>query len=169
MNSLISELKEHKRIIIFLIFFILLVIISLFLYLDYKNNGRIEKNIVEDEAYIKYQYAENEYKVVTISDLDMINYYYKDFIEMFINNQQSLWDNLDDDSRSKKFNNDYKTFSTYINKLKTSKTATSTVEKYKITDNGTYKLYSIITSENIKINFREYGIWKYNIEIEGKI
>lgn len=120
------------------------------------NNGEIE--------YIEHKFKDNEYKVVDMDEFDIINYYYRDFITMLINNPEEAWEYIDDNNKEEKFNNDMDTFLDKAKQIVTINSKNNRIEKYR-KRNGKY---TIIDSENHMYTIDDDGVWNYKVSYLGQ-
>ena len=122
---------ENKKSYIWLV---VLVIIGLLVFYGIKIY-RSKKTLVPTNNYINYTmnpktYDVNEYNLVNITDRQLAAIYLNDYRNYLKNNIDQAYELLNEEYRSKKFNN-IEEFKTYINTININNMS---VEKYNISD-----------------------------------
>lgn len=165
MDNFKDSLKENKTIIIIGCIIVLIAIIAA-IYNGLKSDGTTEKDLskIEQDNYIQTNYKVNEYRVINISELDLLKSYFSDFIKKQINNPEKAWDLLSDESKNK-FNNNLDEYKKYIKENTTINTVNNEIEEYRKNEDG---VYDIIDSEENKYTINEYSTWDFRVTLNGK-
>lgn len=167
MDSFKDALKENKLIIIALIL-IIIVMIMVGIMNDKKEqeimNGRNETK-QEDISYEKKNYKVNEYQIMNMSEFDVFQDYYKDFITTLVDNPDEAYYKLSIDSR-----NEYtkEEFIEYAKKIKTIFTKNNEIKEQRRKKQGSRVIYEIIDSEENSFTIIETAVWDYQVTINGK-
>lgn len=154
----------NKKKIIFIIIFSIVLIAGLLLTLFKEEKVDYNPEPIEVD-YVKKNYKYNEYKVISVEKLDVVNNYYNSYLNLLLNNQEKLFEKLTDTNKNK-FDKDFSKFKDYIKKIITSKTKNAKVEKYDIQEFDNSRIITIIDSENNKVIFHEKAVNVYQIEID---
>lgn len=169
MGNIKKFLKGNKGVVIVFILTIFAAL-GLLVYNKMTKEESYEKNLTEEEArdveYVKKNYQVNEYQNVTIELIDLLNEYYRDYINKLTSNPQEAYEMLTSESKEK-FSNDFDEFNNYIKKINTLSLQTSKVAEYR-TNNGRIKSYDIIDSDGNKFTIYEKSIWDLEIAFKGK-
>ncbi len=153
-----------------LIILIAIVIISVFLVRiiskSFELGRRYSSSMMNNSEipYIEHKYEDNEYKVIDMDEFDIINYYYRDFINKLVNAPLEAWDKLSDDTQLKVFGADSDEFLVTVKKIVTIKTKNNKIEKYK-KENGKY---TIVDSEDHMYVIEDNGVWNYKVSYLGQ-
>lgn len=167
MDEFKDALKENKRWII--IGSILIIIgISIFIYNAIKSDGITEKDgtTISTDEYKLTNYEVNEYRVISMSDIDVLNAYLKDYLTKMLNNHEESWDLLSDETKNN-FNNNIEEYEDYIDSITTIYTYSNEIVEYRINDDYNYA-YDIIDSEGNKYTIIENAVWDFKITLDGK-
>lgn len=169
MNNVKNFIKENKGIVIIFVLTIS-VALGLFFYNKANKTEYLDKNLTDEEAkdisYIKKNYQVNEYQNVTIELIDLLNDYYRSYVNKLTNHPEEAYEMLTEESK-KDFGNNFEEFSKYVKKIKTLGLQTSKVSEYR-TNNGINKSYDIIDTEGNRFTIYEKSIWDYEISFKGK-
>ena len=143
---------ENKKSYIWLV---VLVIIGLLVFYGIKIY-RSKKTLVPTNNYINYTmnpktYDVNEYNLVNINDRQLAAIYLNDYRNYLKNNIDQAYELLNEEYRSKKFNN-----SININ--------TMSVEKYNISDDK--KIIDVYISDNDRFIFKIKSILEYEVYLD---
>lgn len=169
MDNFKNFIKVNKGLVII---FTLTILIALTVFIYNKTTGEetYEKNLTEEEAtdveYIKKNYQVNEYRNVTIDLIDLLNEYYRDYVDKLINSPKEAYEMLTSESKED-FENDFEKFNNYVKKIKTIGLKTSKVTEYR-TNKGRITSYDIIDSEGNKFTIYEKSIWDLEITFKGR-
>lgn len=118
---------------------------------------------VKEVYYQNRNYEVNEYKVVTKDDQDLAEFYYDKLRKMLMNDPGAIYDKMT--KKCQEYYDSRDAFINYIVKFKSSTTATSVVEYYKV--NGSS--ITIMSSDNIEFKLEQDGINDYKITLVAKI
>lgn len=169
MDNLKNFIKENKGIVIIFIL-VILVAIGVFIYNQTSKEEAYEKNLTVEEAadieYVKKNYQVNEYQNVTIELIDILNEYYRYYINKLISSPEEAYEMLTNESKEY-FGNDFEKFNDYVKKINTLSLQTSKVSEYR-TNNGRIKSYDIIDSDGNKFTIYEKSIWDIEIAFKGR-
>lgn len=152
---------ENKKSYIWLV---VLVIIGLLVFYGIKIY-RSKKTLVPTNNYINYTmnpktYDVNEYNLVNITDRQLAAIYLNDYRNYLKNNIDQAYELLNEEYRSKKFNNIEK-FKTYINTININNMS---VEKYNISDDK--KIIDVYISDNDRFIFKIKNILEYEVYLD---
>lgn len=152
---------ENKKSYIWLV---VLVIIGLLVFYGIKIY-RSKKTLVPTNNYINYTmnpktYDVNEYNLVNITDRQLAAIYLNDYRNYLKNNIDQAYELLNEEYRSKKFNN-IEEFKTYINTININ---TMSVEKYNISDDK--KIIDVYISDNDRFIFKIKNILEYEVYLD---
>ena len=152
---------ENKKSYIWLV---VLVIIGLLVFYGIKIY-RSKKTLVPTNNYINYTmnpktYDVNEYNLVNISDRQLAAIYLNDYRNYLKNNIDQAYELLNEEYRSKKFNN-IEEFKTYINTININNMS---VEKYNISDDK--KIIDVYISDNDRFIFKIKNILEYEVYLD---
>ncbi len=169
MNSIKTFIKDNKGVVIIFILTVL-VAAALFIYNKVTYEEYTDKNLTEEEVkdipYIKKNYEVNEYQNVTIDLIDLLNDYYRDYINKLINDPKTAYELLTVESKES-FGNNYDEFKKYVDKINTLQLKTSKVAEYR-TNKGRIKNYDIIDTSDNRFTIYEKSVWDYEISFAGK-
>lgn len=152
---------ENKKSYIWLV---VLVIIGLLVFYGIKIY-RSKKTLVPTNNYINYTmnpktYDVNEYNLVNINDRQLAAIYLNDYRNYLKNNIDQAYELLNEEYRSKKFNN-IQEFKDYINSININ---TMSVEKYNISDDK--KIIDVYISDNDRFIFKIKNILEYEVYLD---
>ena len=152
---------ENKKSYIWLV---VLVIIGLLVFYGIKIY-RSKKTLVPTNNYINYTmnpktYDVNEYNLVNIKDRQLAAIYLNDYRNYLKNNIDQAYELLNEEYRSKKFNN-IQEFKDYINSININ---TMSVEKYNISDDK--KIIDVYISDNDRFIFKIKSILEYEVYLD---
>lgn len=152
---------ENKKSYIWLV---VLTIIGLLVFYGIKIY-RSKKILVPTNKYINYTmnpktYDVNEYNLVNINDRQLAAIYLNDYRNYLKNNIDQAYELLNEEYRSKKFNN-IEEFKTYINTININ---TMSVEKYNISDDK--KIIDVYISDNDRFIFKIKNILEYEVYLD---
>ena len=152
---------ENKKSYIWLV---VLVIIGLLVFYVIKIY-RSKKTLVPTNNYINYTmnpktYDVNEYNLVNITDRQLAAIYLNDYRNYLKNNIDQAYELLNEEYRSKKFNN-IEEFKTYINTININNMS---VEKYNISDDK--KIIDVYISDNDRFIFKIKNILEYEVYLD---
>lgn len=152
---------ENKKSYIWLV---VLVIIGLLVFYGIKIY-RSKKTLVPTNNYINYTmnpktYDVNEYNLVNITDRQLAAIYLNDYRNYLKNNIEQAYELLNEEYRSKKFNN-IEEFKTYINTININNMS---VEKYNISDDK--KIIDVYISDNDRFIFKIKNILEYEVYLD---
>lgn len=152
---------ENKKSYIWLV---VLVIIGLLVFYGIKIY-RSKKTLVPTNNYINYTmnpktYDVNEYNLVNITDRQLAAIYLNDYRNYLKNNIDQAYELLNEEYRSKKFNN-IQEFKDYINSININ---TMSVEKYNISDDK--KIIDVYISDNDRFIFKIKNILEYEVYLD---
>lgn len=152
---------ENKKSYIWLV---VLVIIGLLVFYGIKIY-RSKKTLVPTNNYINYTmnpktYDVNEYNLVNINDRQLAAIYLNDYRNYLKNNIDQAYELLNEEYRSKKFNN-IEEFKTYINTININNMS---VEKYNISDDK--KIIDVYISDNDRFIFKIKNILEYEVYLD---
>lgn len=160
-------IEEHKAEIT-LVFIMIAILIAVLLFNLKKKeifHDLDMSNETVEEFNVKYE--ENEYKVITMDQVDLINLYHNDFVYRLATNPEETWNLLSSDGKANfKDKDDYVN---YIKNITTKNTKTSKVVSYKNVSKTSSSKFEILDSENVKIIIEDAGIWNYKIHYIAKI
>ena len=126
---------------------------------------RSKKTLVPTNNYINYTmnpktYDVNEYNLVNINDRQLAAIYLNDYRNYLKNNIDQAYELLNEEYRSKKFNN-IEEFKTYINTININNMS---VEKYNISDDK--KIIDVYISDNDRFIFKIKNILEYEVYLD---
>ncbi|MDY5996878.1 MAG: hypothetical protein SPJ07_06010 [Bacilli bacterium] len=152
---------ENKKSYIWLV---VLTIIGLLVFYGIKIY-RSKKILVPTNKYINYTmnpktYDVNEYNLVNINDRQLAAIYLNDYRNYLKNNIDQAYELLNEEYRSKKFNN-IEEFKTYINTININNMS---VEKYNISDDK--KIIDVYISNNDRFIFKIKNILEYEVYLD---
>ena len=152
---------ENKKSYIWLV---VLTIIGLLVFYGIKIY-RSKKILVPTNKYINYTmnpktYDVNEYNLVNINDRQLAAIYLNDYRNYLKNNIDQAYELLNEEYRSKKFNN-IQEFKDYINSININ---TMSVEKYNISDDK--KIIDVYISDNDRFIFKIKNILEYEVYLD---
>lgn len=152
---------ENKKSYIWLV---ILVILGLLVFYGIKIY-RSKKTLVPTDDYINYtmnpkKYGVNEYNLVNITDRQLAGIYLNDYRNYLKNNIDQAYELLNEEYRSKKFNN-IEEFKTYVNTININNMP---VEKYNISDDK--KIIDVYISDNDRFIFKIKNILEYEVYLD---
>ena len=152
---------ENKKSYIWLV---ILVILGLLVFYGIKIY-RSKKTLVPTDDYINYtmnpkKYGVNEYNLVNITDRQLAAIYLNDYRNYLKNNIDQAYGLLNEEYRSKKFNN-IEEFKTYVNTININNMP---VEKYNISDDK--KIIDVYISDNDRFIFKIKNILEYEVYLD---
>lgn len=152
---------ENKKSYIWLV---ILVILGLLVFYGIKIY-RSKKTLVPTDDYINYtmnpkKYGVNEYNLVNITDRQLAAIYLNDYRNYLKNNIDQAYELLNEEYRSKKFNN-IEEFKTYVNTININNMP---VEKYNISDDK--KIIDVYISDNDRFIFKIKSILEYEVYLD---
>lgn len=152
---------ENKKSYIWLV---VLTIIGLLVFYGIKIY-QSKKILVPTNKYINYTmnpktYGVNEYNLVNITDRQLAAIYLNDYRNYLKNNIDQAYELLNEEYRSKKFNN-IQEFKDYINSININ---TMSVEKYNISDDK--KIIDVYISDNDRFIFKIKSILEYEVYLD---
>lgn len=169
MDNVKNFIKENKGIVIIFILTIVIAI-GVFIYNKTTNDEDLDKNLTQEEAtdveYIKKNYQVNEYRNISIELIDILNEYYRDYVNKLINSPNEAYEMLTSESKED-FGNSFEEFNNYIKKINTIRLSTSKVSEYR-TNKGRIKSYDIIDTEGNKFTIYEKSVWDIEITFRGR-
>lgn len=169
MDNVKNFIKGNKGIVIVFVLTVTIAI-ALFVYNKTTTNDGYEKNLTEEEAtdveYVKKNYQVNEYHNVSIELIDILNEYYRDYVNKLINSPEEAYEMLTSESKED-FGNSFEEFNEYVKKINTLRLSTSKVSEYR-TNKGRIKSYDIIDTEGNKFTIYEKSVWDLEITFKGR-
>lgn len=166
MNSFILSLKENKKLVIITLVVIAIVIgVAIYNNLKPEPQHNPEINEYNEVHYIKKNYQVNEYSVVNISELDLLNAYLKKYINLSINKPEEAFNMLSKESKES-FHNSVDEYKEYVNSITSIYSKDNEVVKYRKGEgrNNT----DIVDSESNKYTIKEHSTWDIEITLNGK-
>lgn len=147
--------KQIKSAIIFLIILLTFILIYI-VFSKLFNQDKLDYN-----NYLK-DYEVNEYIPVYISDEDMARIYLNDYIHTIYSNIEKAYNFLDEEYRTKRFNNivDYQNYITTLN------FSSYKVERYYVKENDEYKIFGVYDSNNNLYIFKTNGVMQYTVYLD---
>lgn len=165
MNNLGSSIKENKRLIIVTLIVIVIVVgVAIYNSLKPKPEYNPEINEYSDVTYVKKNYKVNEYSVVNISELDLLNAYLKKYLNLQITKPEEAYNMLSE--KSKKSFKDIDEYKKYVKSITSIYTKDNKVEKYRKGEGK--KNTEIIDTEKNKYIITEHSIWDIEITLNGR-
>lgn len=166
MNSFISSLKENKRLIIIALI-VIAIVIGVAVYNSLKPTPQHDPEINEynEINYIKKNYKVNEYSIVNISELDLLNAYLKKYITLAVTKPEEAFNMLSKESRET-FNNSVDEYEEYLKSITSIYTKDNEVVKYRKGE-GKGKT-EIVDSESNKYIITEHSTWDIEITLNGR-
>ncbi len=166
MNDFKDEFTRYKKTIIIL-GIVLLLVVAFLVYRLLQSNQSYEPSVDlgEEIPYINQNYSSNEYRVMTISDADIVSFYYRDFWNTYLNDPRSAWDLLTTDNKENKFGGKYDNFLDYVSVNQTTDSKNNQVERFTYDEGVSVNTIVLQDSEGYYYTFYEYGVWKYRVEI----
>lgn len=169
MDNVKNFIKGNKGIVIVFVLTVTIAI-ALFVYNKTTTNDGYEKNLTEEEAtdveYVKKNYQVNEYHNVSIELIDILNEYYRDYVNKLTNSPEEAYEMLTSESKED-FGNSFEEFNEYVKKISTLRLSTSKVSEYR-TNKGRIKSYDIIDTEGNKFTIYEKSVWDLEITFKGR-
>lgn len=166
MDSFISGIKENKKLIIItLIVIIIVIVIALYNNLKPKPQYDPEVNEYNEVNYIKKNYKVNEYSVVNISELDLLNAYLKKYITLAVTKPEEAFNMLSKESKES-FNNSVDEYKKYVESITSIYTKDNQVVKYRKGDGKGNT--EIVDSESNKYIITEHSTWDIEITLNGR-
>ncbi len=165
MNEFKISLKENKWLLV------LLGIVLLFLFIFgivriIKGNQIYQSEAMNDSTvdYIKYHYADNEYKVMQIEEVDMVERYYQMYLNATLVNEKEAWDMLSDETKNA-FHDKIEEYQKELKKRITVKSKNNKVQVYRKTANG----FLVIDTENYQYEIIEKGVMNVKVTLRGQV
>lgn len=166
----VKEFIRENKVVVLVFVLTVSIAIGVFIYHQMFPNNPHEKNLTNDDVsdiqYVKKNYQVNEYHNVTIELSDLLNEYYRSYINKLLHSKKDAYEMLTAESKEN-FGNSYDEFSKYVDKITTIGLADSKVTEYR-TNDGRIKSYDIIDSEGNKFTIYEKSIWDLEFSFEGK-
>ena len=152
---------ENKKSYIWLVVLVIIVLLVFYGIKIYRS----KKTLVPTNNYINYTmnpktYDVNEYNLVNINDRQLAAIYLNDYRNYLKNNIDQAYELLNEEYRSKKFNN-IQEFKDYINSININ---TMSVEKYNISDDK--KIIDVYISDNDRFIFKIKSILEYEVYLD---
>ncbi|MCX4249293.1 MAG: hypothetical protein OSJ65_05980 [Bacilli bacterium] len=164
MEKVKKFLTENKALVI-----IALIFLALAFVLYYVNNKResvtYNPEAMGETPYVKKEYKANEYINVEIELIDILNEYYRYFMQKKIKNPEEAYKMLTNENQSKYESVDK--YKKYVEKTITINTLNNKIKEYRKSQeykNG----YDIIDSEGNKYTIIENAVWDIKIIDNGK-
>ena len=166
MDNFISAIKENKKLIIITLIVIVIVVgIALYNNLKPVPEYNPEVNEYNEVNYIKKNYKVNEYSVVNISELDLLNAYLKKYLTLATTKPEEAFNMLSKESKES-FNNNIDEYKKYVKSITSIYTKDNQVVKYR---KGEGKgATEIVDSEKNKYIIIEHSIWDIEITLNGR-
>lgn len=164
MDKVKKFLVENKGILIIALIFLVLAF-TLYYVINKRESATYNSGGMEDTPYVKKEYKANEYINVEIELIDILNEYYRYFIQKKVNNPEEAYEMLTNENKSKFENVDK--YKKYVEKTNTIKTINNKIKEYRRSQeykNG----YDIIDSEGNKYTIIENAVWDIKIIDNGK-
>lgn len=162
----IKKIFRENVIIILLGIVIISVFLVQFISKQIEYSKKYESNLLNNGEiyYVEHTYEDNEYKVIDVDEFDVINYYYRDYIDKLINDPDAAWDILTDSNKKEMFGTDIDSFMKTVKQIVTVKTKNNKIEKYKKQSGK----YTIVDSEDHMYTIEDNGVWNYKISYLGQ-
>lgn len=162
---MLNFIKRYQKTITFGLV-VLLVLAGIFIYRTIRrNSGSYNPNVGTVTKEVQH-YEDNEYIVYQINKVDVYTSYYKDFMQLLVNDPSKAYNKLTDDSKKSMFNNDYDNFVKYYKSIDKSLLLTSTVDRYN--DDRKGKIIIVDSTESTYV-FYEDGVWNYKVDLMNRI
>lgn len=164
MDKVKKFLIENKALIIIALIFLVLAV-TLYYVINKRESVTYNGGGMEDTPYVKKEYKANEYINVEIELIDILNEYYRYFIQKKVNNPEEAYEMLTNENKSKFENVDK--YKKYVEKTNTINTINNKIKEYRRSQeykNG----YDIIDSEGNKYTIIENAVWDIRIIDNGK-
>jgi hypothetical protein len=153
-------IQENKRTIIFIVV-IVLILGGIFTYRTIqRNTGTYAPNVDEVHKEI-IKYADNEYVIYNIKNEDVYRSYYRNFMNLLLNDPVKAYNKLYHNTKADKFNNNYDNFLKYVKSLDRKTLMTSDVTRYNDEDNRII----VVDNTGSSYVFYENGVWNYTVDI----
>lgn len=166
MDNFLASLKANKKLLI-VATIVIIIAISALIYSNLKTPPTYnpEINNSNDVTYIKKNYEVNEYSVINMSELDLLNAYLKKYLVYTVTNPDKAYEMLSETSK-KTFNNDINEYKKYLSVNTSIYTKDNEITKYR---NGKEKYtYDVVDSEKYKYIIYEKATWNIEITLNGK-
>lgn len=165
MNEFKKSLKENRVLLILLgVVVLVFTVFSLFrfilgniVYQSGDKNGSIE-------TYNMHHYEDNEYKVMRIEELDMVERYYQMYLNALLMDQEKAWSMLSEETKTS-FHDKIEEYKKEMKKRITVKSKENKVRVYQKTANG----YLVIDTENYQYEIVEKGVMNIKITLKGQV
>lgn len=157
-------IKANVRTIIFVIV-VTIIVAGIFLYRYIKLNVGTYSPSTEVPKYEIKKYDANEYTVVNIKKEIVYRSYYKDYIDLMLNDPVTAFNKLTTNSKENLFSNDYNKFLDYTKKLNKSVLLSADISRF---SDDNKKIVVIDTTDSSYI-FYENGVWNYTVDLMGTI
>lgn len=166
MNDFKEEFVRYKKTIIIL-GIVLMLVVAFLIYRLIQSDQSYEPDVDmgEEIPYINQTYSSNEYRVMTVSDADIVSLYYRDFLDTYLNDPRSAWDLLTTENKENKFGGKYDNFLDYVDVNTTVDSKDNQVERFTYDEGISVNTIILQDSEGYYYTFYEYGVWKYRVEI----
>lgn len=166
MHNFFKALKDNKKLLI-VAFLVISIAIGFVIYdkikLEPTYNPEISEN--NDVGYIKKNYKVNEYSVVNMTELDLLNAYLKKYLRYASTNPEKAYEMLSASSKES-FNNDFNKYKEYLSENTSIYTKDNEVTKFR-TGKEIYT-YDIVDSEKYKYIIHEKATWNIEITLNGR-
>ena len=157
-------IKANIRTIIFIIV-VTIIVAAIFLYRYIKLNVGTYSPSTEVPKYEIKKYDANEYTVVNIKKEIVYRSYYKDYIDLMLNDPVTAFNKLTTNSKENLFSNDYNKFLDYTKSLNKSVLLSADISRF---SDDNKKIVVIDTTDSSYI-FYENGVWNYTVDLMGTI
>lgn len=166
MNKILTPIKDNiKMIVVLILVIIILVLMSQKDSIELANFGTFEDD--GNAGIPQMNYKVNEYKIINITEFDLLDNYLRRFIRLELNNPAKAFEYLSKEEKTK-YNNSVEEFEASVKKSTTIFTKNNKLERYG-KDEYEENVYYLIDSENIKYTLIEHSTWDFEIIINGKI
>ena len=156
-------IKENKKTITFVV--VVLIVVGIIFAYRYITLNIGTYSPAEGPAVLEIKkYEANEYNVVTINKEIVYRSYYKDFINLLINDPKKAYEKLDTETRERLFSNSYDSFTDYVSKLDKNVLMSADISRY---NDEKDKIIVIDTTES-GYTFFENGVWNYTVSLAGR-
>lgn len=158
-------IKRYQKTITFALV-VLLVLASIFIYRHIRRiSGKYEPSVGTVVKEVQH-YEDNEYVVYQMNKVDVYTSYYKDFMQLLVNDPSKAYNKLTDDSKASMFNNDYDKFVKFYKSIDKSLLLSSTIDRYNDEKKG--KIIIVDSTESTYV-FYENGAWNYKVDLMNRI
>lgn len=159
-------LKKYPRTVRYIIVILLVILVVLVVryLLTYEKPTYNNVNSGPVQVTTKV-YGVNEYNVISVDEVNVYTSYYKNFINLIVNDPKSAYDLLTDDCKRDRYKNDYNNFYEKVSKLDKNELLNYTIDRYSKTDDRII----IVDSNEYSFSFYEDGVNNYTVYINGKV